>query len=295
MIMEIKNLLSVYGELIKARQTILLLYTAIFSYLITIVEFHIPFDWINFIFLILSLFIAISGTTVLNMYIDRDIDAIMERTKDRPLPSGKVSPSVVLINGIIITVLGLLISFFTLNYLVTLTIFLGFFFDVVVYSILLKRRTKFSIIFGGIAGGLPALAARIAAFGLIDWIGLMFLLFILTWIPVHILTLALIPKNFNGYKEAKIPIWPVASSEKEAMRVIAIGALASSILLYECAQLLDANGVVRILIALCCVFLIYLVIRDLIKPTNKRTFIIFKVASLYMILGFLLLYLGVVF
>ncbi len=136
--MNTKNLLSIYGELIKAKQTILLLYTAVFSYLITVVELNESFKWFNFLFLILSLFLAVSGTTQLNMYIDRDIDAIMERTKNRPLLSGKVSPMTVLINGIILTSIGILIAYLTLEWLTALIIFLGFFFDVVIYSILLK-------------------------------------------------------------------------------------------------------------------------------------------------------------
>ena len=229
------------------------------------------------------------------MYIDRDIDAIMERTKDRPLPSGKISPSTVLIIGIILTILGILIAFFTLNWLTGLVIFLGFFFDVVVYSILSKRRTKLSIFFGGIAGGLPALAARTTILVIVDVTGLLFLFFILTWIPVHILTLALIPKNYKDYKEAKIPMWPVVSTEKKTMRIIAIGAFFTSLVLYESARHLRANAVIRIIIGILCLFLIVLVSKNLIKPSNKLTFTIFKVASLFMILGFLLLYLGVVF
>ena len=293
--MNTKNLLSIYGELIKAKQTILLLYTAFFSYLITVVELGESFKWVNFLILILSLFLAVSGTTQLNMYIDRDIDAIMERTKNRPLPSGKVSPMTVLINGIILTSIGILIAYLTLEWLTALIIFLGFFFDVVIYSILLKRRTKWSIIFGGIAGGLPAMAARTAVLQSVDWIGLLFLIFILCWIPVHILTLALIPKNYNGYKEAKIPMWPVVSSKNQTMRVIAIGAFLSSLTLYEIAQLLDSNGIIRIIIGICSFSLIIIVIKNFIKPSDKLTFLIFKMASLFMIIGFLLLYLGVVF
>ncbi|MHA2473599.1 MAG: UbiA family prenyltransferase [Promethearchaeota archaeon] len=293
--MRLKNLFSVYGELIKARQTILLIYTAAFSYLITAVESSVRFNWFDFLFLILSLFLAVSGTTALNMYIDRDIDAIMERTKDRPLPAGKISPRTVFINGIILTFIGILIAFLFLDWLTGLIIFLGFFFDVVIYSILLKRRTKFSIIFGGVAGGLPAWAGRTIILQSLDWIGFLFLLFILTWIPVHILTLALIPKNYDGYKEAKVPMWPVVSSKTQTMRVIAIGAFISSLTLYESAQLLDSNGIVRIIIAICSVLLIIIVIKNLLKPSNKVTFLIFKIASIYMILGFLLLYLGVVF
>ena len=302
MLLDLRNILSLFGELIKARQTVLLLYTGVLSYLITAFGLVRPIDWLNLLHLSISLYLAVSGATVLNMYIDRDIDAIMERTKDRPLPSGKVTTSTVLIVGTVLTVAGIVLAFLTLNLVTAIIIFLGFFFDVVVYSILLKRRTKYSIIFGGIAGGLPAWAGRTAILGSLpgieffglDWIGFLFLIFILAWIPVHILTIALIPKNFKGYKDAGIPMWPVVSSEKQTMRVIAIGAFLSSVALYEVAQILDANAIIRIIWGVCCVIMIILVVKNLIKPSNKLTFLIFKIASLYMILGFLIVLLGVI-
>ena len=290
-----KNIVSLFGELIKARQTILLVYTGVLSYLITVASLAVEINWFNLLHLAISLYLAVSGTTVLNMYIDRDIDAIMERTKDRPLPSGKVTASTVLIVGTVLTVVGVFLAFLTLNWLSALIIFFGFFFDVVVYSILLKRRTKYSIIFGGIAGGLPAWAGRVAIMGSLDWIGFLLLIFILTWIPVHILTIALIPKNFEGYKKAKIPMWPVVSSQAQTMRVIAIGAFLSSVALYEAARLLGANAIIRIIWGVLSLIIIILSIKSLIKPTNKLTFLIFKIASLYMLLGFLLVFLGVSF
>ena len=291
--MGLKNILTIFTELIKARQTILLVYTGVLSYLITVASEAIEINWFNLLHLAISLYLAVSGTTVLNMYIDRDIDAIMDRTKDRPLPSGKVTASSVLIVGTILTVIGVLLAFLTLNWLSALLIFFGFFFDVVVYSILLKRRTKWSIIFGGIAGGLPAWAGRVAIMGSLDWIGFLLLLFILAWIPVHILTIALIPRNFEGYKKANIPMWPIVSSKAQTMRVITIGAFISSVALYEAARLLGANVFIRIIWGICCVFLLILSIKNLIKPSNKLTFLIFKIASLYMLLGFLLVLLGV--
>lgn len=294
-VLKLKNIISLFGELIKARQTILLVYTGIMGYFITTISEIREINWFDLIYLFLSLYFAISGSTVLNMYIDKDIDAIMERTKDRALPSGKISPLTVLIVGIVLIVLGILLSFLTLNWLTTLIIFLGFFFDVVVYSILLKRRTKYSIIFGGIAGGLPAWAGRIAVLGYLDWIGFLFLMFVLAWIPVHILTIALIPKNFRGYKDAGVPMWPIVSSESQTMRVIAIGAFLSSLALYEVIRLIGANAVIRIIWGVCCAIIIIPVIKNLIKPSNKFTFLIFKIASIYMILGFFLLLLGVCF
>jgi protoheme IX farnesyltransferase len=302
MLLDLKNILNLFGELIKAKQTILLLYTGVLSYLITAFGLVIEINWFNLLHLSISLYLAVSGATVLNMYIDRDIDAIMERTKDRPLPSGKVTASTVLIVGTVLTVSGIFLAFLTLNLITAILIFFGFFFDVVVYSILLKRRTKYSIIFGGVAGGLPAWAGRTAILGSLpgieffglDWIGFLFLIFILAWIPVHILTIALIPKNFKGYKDAGVPMWPVVSSEKQTMRVIAIGAFLSSVALYEVAQILDANAIIRIIWGILCLIIIGLAIKDLIKPSNKLTFLIFKIASLYMILGFLMVLLGVI-
>ena len=133
-----KNILALFGELIKARQTVLLVYTGVFSYLITVASLAEEIDWANLLHLAISLYFAVSGTTVLNMYIDKDIDAIMERTKDRPLPSGKVTASTVLIIGTVLTVVGIFLAFLTLNWLAALIVFFGFFFDVVIYSIWLK-------------------------------------------------------------------------------------------------------------------------------------------------------------
>ncbi len=301
--MNFKNIVTLFGELIKARQTVLLVYTGVFSYLITVASEAVEINWFNLLHLAISLYLAVSGTTVLNMYIDRDIDAIMERTKDRPLPSGKITASTVLITGTILTAGGIFLAFLTLNLVTAIIIFLGFFFDVVVYSILLKRRTKYSIIFGGIAGGLPAWAGRTAILGSLpgieffglDWVGFLLLIFILAWIPVHILTIALKPRNFQGYKKANITMWPIVSSKAQTMRVIAIGAFLSSVALYEVMQLLDANGIIRIIWFVCCVVLLILSVKNIIKPTNKLTFLIFKIASLYMLLGFLLVFLGVLF
>ena len=131
--------------------------------------------------------------------------------------------------------------------------------------------------------------------GHLDEVGMYFLVFILAWIPVHILTLALLPNNLDGYNEIKVPLWPVVSSKSQAMRVIALGAVVSSMTLYRIAHLLEASAIIRIILFICDLIFLILVIKNLIRPSNRLTFLIFKIASLYMILGFLVLYLGVVF
>ena len=287
------KIFGIYGELIKSRQTFLLLYTAVFAYLMT--AWPNMFNWINFLILTLSLFFAISGSTLLNMYVDRDIDSIMERTKDRPLPSGRISAKSVLINGIVLSAVGIIIPIFVIGWLTGLIIFLGFFFDVVVYSMFLKRKTRFSIIFGGISGGLPALAGRVAVIHSIDRIGILLLLFVLAWIPVHILTLALIPKSLEGYREAKVPMWPVVRSKIETMRVIAFSGFLCAGVLLMIAHYLAVSVIMQLLLSLFCGVLILVVLVDLVKPTEKLTFLIFKFASMFMVLGFLLLFIGVIF
>ncbi|MBN2156936.1 MAG: protoheme IX farnesyltransferase [Candidatus Lokiarchaeota archaeon] len=292
--MSFKKLLIDYHELIKSKQTLLLLATCIFAYLMTVVPMEGRFDWLELILLSFSTFIAISGATILNMYIDRDIDAKMERTKNRPLPSGEMNPNFALINGIIFTVLGLALTIFLWNWITCMVIFVGFFVDFVIYSIWLKRKTKYSILFGGIAGGLPAVAGRVQAIGNIDLIAILLMFFIVTWIPVHILTLSLIPQNLEGYKNAGVPMWPVVSSEQQTMRVIAGSALVNAVIMGVTAILMQIHWIVGIIIGACCAIMIILVLMNLIKPTQKLTFTIFKFASAFMLLGFVLLYIGAV-
>ncbi|MFX0171993.1 MAG: heme o synthase [Candidatus Hodarchaeota archaeon] len=283
---------SMYSELIKSKQTFLLVYTTICAYLIS--AWNPGIILLEFTWLIVGMFFAISGSTLLNMYIDRDIDALMERTKNRPLPSGRVPPSTVLKHGIFFTIAGISAIGIFVDVITMIIVFLGFFFDVVVYTILLKRRTKFSIIFGGIAGGLPAMAGRTAVIGAIDIVALLMGLFVLCWIPLHILTLALIPKNFNGYCVAKVPMWPVVSGQNQTIRVITISAILSAILIVLTGVFLEINIVPMLPLIIFCLYILYQAFTNLRNPTNERTFKIFKLASIFMALSYLLLFIGVV-
>ena len=166
-----------YSELIKGKQTALLIYTGFIAYLIS----GYPYQLILFdaVLLLFGLFFAVSGSTLFNMYIDLDIDAIMPRTKCRALPTGKIGEKVVLWHGIVFTSFGILLTGL-INILTMIIVFLGFFFNVVIYSLLLKRKTPLSILFGGIAGGLPAVAGRTAIYNRIDFVTVLFLIFILS-------------------------------------------------------------------------------------------------------------------
>ncbi|MHA1952981.1 MAG: heme o synthase [Candidatus Heimdallarchaeaceae archaeon] len=284
--------ISLYMEIIKARQTFLLLFTSYFAYLISAWP---QIELLNSIWLLLSMFLAISGSTMLNMYIDRDIDKIMERTKHRALPSGKISEKTVLAHGIVFTIAGITVAGFTLNYIVTILIFLGAFFNVVIYTLWLKRRTHFSIIFGGVGGGIPAITGRAVVTGNIDLIGILMGIFIFAWIPLHFLTLALIPKNVAGYRKAGVPMWPVVRSKKETIIIITVSALVSTFAAIGTSIVLQINLVTLILTMILGAYFIVLSIWNLIKPTEKLTWRLFKQASMFMAGAFLLWFLGVVF
>jgi protoheme IX farnesyltransferase len=242
----------------------------------------------------LGLFFAVAGSTLLNMVIDSDIDALMDRTKFRPIPSGRITPSTVFKHGLFFTFTGLFIVGLFLNVVTMLVVLGGVFFDVIVYSIFLKRRTRYSIIVGGIAGGLPSIAGRAAVIGTIDIISIAMAFFVLSWIPLHILTLALVPKNLEGYRNANVPMWPVISSQSSTIRVISLSAILCSLAIVQTGYFLGIYILLFIPLLIFSFYVIILSILNLKQPSTQRTFQLFKLASIYMIVSFFWLFIGVV-
>jgi protoheme IX farnesyltransferase len=157
MISEARN----YWSLTKSLQTGLLLATGLAGFL----SAGTPSDnWITLLGLTASLALAISGSTVLNMAYDADIDARMKRTCWRPLPMGQVSVREAAILGGVLSALGVGCAR-AMAPLYGGIVFAGLFFDLVVYTVWLKRRTPYAILIGGLAGGMPVLAGSCAG----DW------------------------------------------------------------------------------------------------------------------------------
>ena len=279
-----------FAELIKGKQTFLLLFTAFFAYLIS--AHPDQYDFVNLLLLMIGLFLAVSGSTLLNMYIDRDIDAKMERTKDRALPSGRISPRSVLWHGLVFAALGVSITGL-INRITMALILGGLFFDVIVYTLWLKRRTKWSIMFGGISGGLPAMAGRTAVVNQLDLEGSLFLLLILIWIPLHILSLATLPKNLLGYEEAGVPMWPVESGVKETRTVITIAAFLDGIVIVLTGVVLHIHVIAQIPLLGMGGVMIYLAVVNFKTPTHDGTFRLFKFASMFLAIVYMWLYVGV--
>lgn len=269
--------------MIKSLQTGLLLATGLAGF----VSARCPIlDWQRLVGVTGSLFLTISGSTVLNMWYDRDIDARMDRTCLRPLPSGTVNPREALIFGLILSALGVGWAF-SLSGLYGTIILAGLIFDVVIYTMWLKRRTAWSIVWGGIAGGMPVLAGRALATGQIDWIGIALCLGILFWIPTHILTFNM--RNFDDYQKAGIPTFSSTYGFRATQLTITFSSLIAACMMGLAAYGIGLSwGYIR-LMAVLTAGLLFLAVVSTLRPSDRMNFGLFKYASLYMLGAMLLL------
>lgn len=271
-----------YCPMIKSLQTGLLLSTGLAGYM----SARCPVThWTTLPGLAASLFLAISGSTILNMWYDRDIDSHMDRTRSRPLASGRICADEVLRLGLIMALLGVSWAI-AMDPLYGLVVFAGLFLDVVVYTIWLKRRTCWSIVWGGISGGMPILAGRVLGTGGFDWIGIILCLSVLFWIPTHIMTFSM--KYQRDYQTAGIPTFPSAYNFEATRRIIAVSNVMAAFSIGTAALGIGMAWGYLWLIILLSAGLILLTARSLIKPSERANFNLFKYASLYM-LGSMLL------
>jgi len=271
-----------YTPLFKSLQTGLLLMTGLAGYL----SAHTPVDWAVFVQLMVSLFLAISGSTVLNMWHDRDIDARMDRTHDRPLAAGTIAPREALRLGLLLSAAGVGWAV-ALAPLYGLVVFAGLFFDAVVYTIWLKRRSCWSIVWGGISGGMPILAGRVLAVGRIDAIGLLLAAAVLFWIPTHILTFAM--RYFEDYRRAGVPTFPSTYGFAVTRLTIAISAVAAAAAMAGASVWIGVTAGILRLLAVLSAGLLLLALTTVFRPSERVNFSLFKYASIYMLSAMLLI------
>ncbi|MGO1390477.1 MULTISPECIES: heme o synthase [Brachybacterium] len=161
-------------------------------------------------------YLAAGGANTLNMYLDRDIDAKMKRTKNRPLVTGVVTPRAALIFGIVLSIfssvwLGVLVNW------ASAALALGaILLYVVFYTMILKRRTSQNIVWGGIAGCMPVLIGWSAVTGTVSWTAVLLFLVIFFWTPPHYWPLA--EKFSRDYADAGVPMLPVVAARSNVAR-----------------------------------------------------------------------------
>jgi protoheme IX farnesyltransferase len=176
-------------------------------------------------------YLSAGGAGAVNHYWDRDIDARMERTADRPIPSGRVSPSAALRFGILLVVASVVLLGWAVNWLAAGLSFCGFVGYVGVYTIWLKRRTVQNIVIGGAAGAVPPLVGWAAVTGHIAWTAVFLFAIVFYWTPPHFWALSLLMKD--EYAKVGVPMLPVVRGEAETRRQILI----YTFLLYAVTQL----------------------------------------------------------
>ncbi|HJU58515.1 MAG TPA: heme o synthase [Nitrososphaeraceae archaeon] len=273
------NRVKNYYELTKPKIWYLLVFTAFGSALTASFLFNIQLSPLSWILLLFGVAAGSAAADTLTGYNDRDIDAIMDRTKDRPIPSGRISPKNALVFGLALTAIALIFSWF-INIWAFLLMLFGLFDNIIVYSKWLKRRSQFNIILGGFSGGAPALIGYVTVTTQNIEIGLIMAALVFLWIPTHIWSLALHVRK--DYQKAKVPMLPVVSEEKKSVRIIAGTTLLmvlSSILPFFFNQF---GQIYLITVSLSGAIMMGLSLWLLLKPTEKASWTVFKFSSPYL-------------
>ena len=235
-----------YFRLMKPRVMSLVVFTAFVGYYTAVPNqsyYLHPFLALIGIF---AIALGAGASGVLNQWYDRDIDQLMLRTRDRPIPQGKIQPADALSFGVITSLLSIIILGLSVNWLAASLLAFTIIFYAVIYTIWLKRYTVQNIVIGGAAGAFPPVIGQVCATGVIGVESLILFLIIFLWTPPHFWALALIKKD--DYAAAKIPMLPIIAGDKITRKNILI----YSFLLVPCSYLpwlFEYSGSLYLLIA----------------------------------------------
>ncbi|MCH7561343.1 MAG: protoheme IX farnesyltransferase [Thaumarchaeota archaeon] len=293
---------AVYYELTKPKIWYLLVFTAFGAALTASNIYGIEISPATWMLMLFSVAAGSAAANTLTNYHDRDIDAIMERTKDRPLPSKRIYPAVKARNfGLVLAGISLVLAFgisidTTLEQGAWATAFIAFGLvnNIIVYSYVLKRRSRTNIILGGLCGGAPPLIGWVAVSMTDLWtMGLAMAGLVFIWIPMHIWALTLHFKD--DYIKVNIPMLTVVQSEKTSARIIAISTVV--MVLFSIAPFFittesgeEMVGAIYLWTAIASgALMLALAIWVIVKPMEKAAWTLFKFSSPYLAVLFIAL------
>ncbi len=205
-----------YFALLKPRVMSLVIFTALTGMVAAPGALHPALALIALI----AIAVGAGASGALNMWWDADIDAVMERTKTRPVPGGRVGSDEALVFGLVLSCLSVLTLGATVNWVAGGLLAMTIAFYVVVYSMWLKRRTPQNIVIGGAAGAFPPMIGWAAVTGSISLDSVILFLIIFMWTPPHFWALALF--RAKDYEAAGVPMLPVVAGARETRRQIVI-------------------------------------------------------------------------
>ena len=233
---------------------------------------------------VLCIGIGAGAAGAINMWYERDIDALMERTRRRPIPAGRMAPDAALAYGVILSLFSVMLMGLAVNWVAAALLALANGFYVFVYTIWLKRRTPQNIVIGGAAGAFPPMIGWAAVTGTVGLESIALFLIIFMWTPPHFWSLALYREG--DYAKAGIPMLPVVAGMAETRRQILIYAVLLAPLSLAPA-LLGAAGMLygAVAFGLSLIFVLYA-----LRVRFDRT-----LASARRMFGFSILYLFLVF
>ena len=172
---------------------------------------------------VLCIAVGAGGSAAINMWYDRDIDAVMTRTRARPVPAGRVEPGAALGLGIVLSAGSTAMMGIAVNWVAAGLLAFTIFFYVVIYTMWLKRRTPQNIVIGGAAGAFPPMIGWAAVTGGVDLTSLALFGIIFLWTPPHFWALALV--RSEDYEAANVPMLPVVAGDRSTRRWIVIYSL----------------------------------------------------------------------
>lgn len=275
----IGNRIKNYYELTKPRIWYLLVFTAFGAALTASLLFKLDVEPWRWVLLLVGVAAGSAAADTITGYNDRDLDAIMERTKKRPIPSGRISPKNALIFGLLLAGISLACAWL-INIIAFALMAFGLFDNIIVYSKWLKRKSQTNIILGGFSGAAPTLIGYVAVTTQNIEIGIIMAALVFLWIPTHIWSLALHVKA--DYTRARVPMLPVVSNERRSVRVIAITTL---LMVIFSVVPFFTNQFGLIYLTTATVFgiaMIALSIWLMIKPSENVSWILFKFSSPYL-------------
>ncbi len=274
-------------EISKPRIVVLLVITAVTSmYAASKLVDGVPdLDYWFYLHIIVAGALASAGSSALNHYYDKDIDPKMTRTSTRPIPSGRMAASHVLIYGVVVSCISVIYGYFALNAVSAFFIAVGIFSYVIIYTVWLKRKNSSNIVIGGIAGSAAAWAGWSAATGSMDLLGFLVGFLVFVWTPSHFWCLAM--KLKDEYAQAKVPMLPVVIGMQRTSKYI----LGNTIILIPFSLILsfipDGMGVVYTVIAIISGTLMLVYHYKLTKnPTSEFAWKAYKVTAPYLTIIF---------
>jgi protoheme IX farnesyltransferase len=202
--------------LLKPRVLTLVVYTGVAGLLVAPGALH-P---VLALTAILCITIAAGAAGAINMWYDRDIDAVMRRTQKRPIPAGRISAEGALAYGVLLGVGSVALMGLATNWLAAGVLAGSILFYVVIYTMWLKRRTPQNIVIGGAAGAFPPLIGWVAVTGSVDVLPLLLFAIIFLWTPPHFWALSLFAHG--DYQRAGVPMLPVVAGARETRRQVVI-------------------------------------------------------------------------